>query len=143
MSVDLSKVEIPENKNDGEYPVVPNGDHLAVITATEKNSKAGNPMIACQFKTDKGVVFNNFMLNNEHGLIRLKILCKAIGYTDYENVGADSFSGKSVIITTEEKYSDFSEKVEAQITYGGFSAVDGDLPDSTPGKPEVEDDVKW
>ena len=134
MSVDLSKVEIPEQKSDGDFPVVPNGTHLATIKAEERTSKAGNEMIACQFKTDKGVVFNNFLLNQEHGLIRLKILCKAIGWTDYENVDASSFDGKEVMITTEEKFSDFSNKVEGQITYGGFSPVDN--ADSTSLTPE-------
>ncbi len=129
MSVDLSKVEIPERSKDGDYPVVPNGDHVAEIFAEEKTSSNGNEMMACQFKTDKGVVFNNFVLNNEHGLIRLKILCKAIGVTNYEEVHANDLHGKKVIITTEEKWSDFSQKNEAQITYGGFKSVDSDSQD--------------
>ena len=139
MSVNLNDVVIPEKNEDGDFPIVPNGDHLATISAEEKTSKNGNEMMSCQFKTDKGVVFDNFVLSSEHGLIRLKILCKAIGITDYKDVNASDLHDKTVIITTEEKWSEFNQKNEAQTTYGGFKAVTAD---SVVGD-APEDDIKF
>lgn len=129
MSVDLSKVEIEDQRTDGDFPVVPNGTWLAVVSADEVESKAGNPMMKCQFKTEKGVVFDMFVFSNEHGLKRLKILAKACGVTDYSEVNANDLHGKSIMITTEEKFDDYTQKIQAKITYGGFKAVEDATPD--------------
>lgn len=135
MSVDLSNVQIDvEEKKDGDYPIVPNGDWLATIEAEEKIYNSGNTGMSVRFKTDKGMVFDNFMYHNEHGLRRLKMLAKAVSVTNFENVDASDLHEKTVIISTEQEYG-YNDRLEAKVTYAGFAPD----PDSKPVDPNPED----